>query len=177
MKVVVTGPECCGKSSLAAELAEHYGVAYLQEPARFYLKAGYVYQPSDLLAIFRKQLELEIAHNHEPLILDTDLQTLCIWWQEKFGPLPESLRSHYARQCAVVDRLYLLCRPDLPWEFDALRENPNDRERIFALYHSDLTTRKLPFLEIGGDGRERFEAAWLNLNRYPNLPNFEGPLI
>ena len=37
---------------------------------------------------------------------------------------------------------YFLCKPDIPWEPDPLRENPEDRERLFKLYERGL-------LEIG----------------------------
>lgn len=159
MKIVVTGPECSGKSTLAEALAQHFGVPFMQEPARAYLTPGARYQPSDLLRLGQQQLELETSAHHWPLILDTDLQTLCIWWQEKFGPLPEVLRNAYARQSMADGRIYLLCRPDLPWVHDPLRENPHDRDRLFALYRQDLVARELPFAQIDGTGPQRLERA------------------
>ena len=78
---------------------------------------------------------------------DTDLQVLHIWWQEKFGPAPRSLSMAYALQS---ERHYLLCEPDMPWTADPLRENPHDRDRLFALYETDLQQRGLPYSRIAG---------------------------
>ena len=45
MKVVVTGPECCGKSSLAAELAEHWRRRLSTGTSKTLLKAGMFINP------------------------------------------------------------------------------------------------------------------------------------
>lgn len=175
MKIVVTGPECSGKSSLAAELANFYQVAYLQEPARAYLRPGVSYQPSDLLALCEQQLALEKSNSHNPLILDTDIQNLVIWWQEKYGPIPNRLVHHYLSQNDEVDRFYLLCRPDLPWEFDPLRENPEDRDRLFDLYRKDLCARKMSFVEIIGKGHQRLDMALEYLQNVAGITTITEP--
>ena len=88
--------------------------------------------------------------------LDTDLQNLVLWWQEKYGPAPRKLFHAYKAQS---ERFFLLCKPDLPWIYDPLRENPSDRDRLFGLYYRDLTQRVLPFAVIEGDGVERLESS------------------
>ena len=148
-RFVLTGPECSGKTTLSKSLAEHFQGKYLAEPARTILNGVRAYTPKDLLVILRGYINREDANfSDTPLFLDTDLQNLFLWWQEKYGPAPRKLIQAYKAQ---TDRFFLLCKPDLPWVSDPLRENPYDRERLFGLYYRDLVNRKLPFAIIEGD--------------------------
>ena len=154
-RFVLTGPECSGKTILSKSLAEHLQGKYLAEPARTILNGVRAYTPRDLLVILRGYINREDANfSDTTLFLDTDLQNLFLWWQEKYGPAPRKLIQAYKAQ---TDRFFLLCKPDLPWVSDPLRENPNDRERLFGLYYRDLVNRKLPFAIIEGDGEGRLE--------------------
>ena len=159
MKIVLTGPECSGKTTLATQLAEHYGVSIAPEPAREHLQPEQVYQPSDLLQLAVTQCRLEINASPKLQVLDTDLQNIYLWWQEKFGPAPTTLQRCYADYSSQRDRIYLLCRPDIPWEFDPLRENPRDRDRLYQLYRDDLTARKLTYGVIEGQAGRRLDCA------------------
>ena len=39
--------------------------------------------------------------------------------------------------------LYILCYPDIPWEYDVQRENPfNDRLALFKLYEQEIKKLK-----------------------------------
>ena len=51
--------------------------------------------------------------------------------------------------------LWLLCKPDLPWEPDPLRENPDDRERLFERYEELLDQLGKPYAVISGAGELR----------------------
>ena len=154
-RFVLTGPECSGKTTLSKSLAEHFKGKYLPEPARTILNRAEAYTPKDLLTILRAYTNRDdVNFSDTKLFLDTDLQNLFLWWQEKYGPAPRKLIQAYKAQ---TDRFFLLCKPDLPWVSDPLRENPNDRERLFGLYYRDLVNRKLPFAIIEGDGEGRLE--------------------
>ena len=154
-KFVLTGPECSGKTALSKSLAEHFEGKYLVEPARTILNGIETYTPKDLLAIFQAYTNREDGDFSDSILfLDTDLQNLFLWWQEKYGPAPRKLVHAYKAQS---ERFYLLCKPDLPWIYDPLRENPIDRDRLFELYYRDLTQRGLPFAVAEGDGVERLE--------------------
>ncbi len=154
-RFVLTGPECSGKTTLSKSLAEYFQGKYLAEPARTILKGLEAYTPRDLLAILRAYISRDdVNFSDTKLFLDTDLQNLFLWWQEKYGPAPRKLFQAYKAQS---ERFFLLCKPDLLWVFDPLRENPNDRERLFRLYYRDLVDRKLPFAVIEGDGVGRLE--------------------
>ena len=82
--------------------------------------------------------------------------TVRIWSEEKFGrarPLLEQL----ARDVAYDH--WLLCRPDIPWEPDPLRENPHDRDRLFAVYEDALRRLERPYTIIEGEREQRLAAA------------------
>lgn len=159
-KIVITGPESSGKSSLAQALAKHYDAPSVPEFARTYLKElERPYEEKDLLNIARGQLEWEknyALNANEWLILDTSLVVIKIWSEYKYGQchpfILEKLKN------STYD-LFLLCRPDIPWTFDPLRENPSDREALFTLYQKELQTLGYPYVEINGHGEERLAKA------------------
>ena len=156
MLFVLTGPESSAKTTLAQDLSRHFNVPWIEEASRAYLQNRPGYGPTDLLQIAELQMAAELSVSAEFLFADTDLQVVHIWWQEKFGPAPRWLSDAYKSQRR---RHYLLCRPDLPWQPDPLRENPQDRERLFGLYRADLEARQLPFSEIAGQHEERLQCA------------------
>jgi len=55
--------------------------------------------------------------------------------------------------------LYLLCKPDIAWEADPLREHPTKREQIHSIYENELLRRQLPFEIVQGEGEARFSSA------------------
>jgi nicotinamide riboside kinase len=66
--------------------------------------------------------------------------------------------------------LYLVCQPDLPWETDPLRENEQDRERLFALYMEDLFNDGKTVEVVKGTGDARMQEVLEKiLRRFPNL--------
>ena len=161
MKLIISivGPECTGKTALARALGEHFGVGFVAEYARDYLGTRTDYAPTDLAAIARGQAALEadsLAACGSPVILDTDVLVIRVWWQEKYGALPDWLRRAFAAQ---APRHYLLTAPDLPWEPDPLRESPFDRERLFEVYRATLAEESLRFDVVRGTGAARLRCA------------------
>ena len=157
-RIVLTGPESCGKTTLSHKLSEHFSIPFVPEMSRNYLsKKKESYLPSDLLTIAELQYQKEKNIGKvSDYVVDTDQQVLSIWWQEKFGPSPQSICDLYKKQSRG---LYLLCYPDLVWEADPLRENESDRLRLFELYLEDLNQRRLSFRIIKGIGETRLKNA------------------
>lgn len=165
MIIVLTGPESCGKTQLAEALSRQLNLPVVHEHARNFLQPRASkpdYQPSDLIQL----LELQMNSEQRPgsLILDTDILTLIIWWREKYGPVPEIFQHTMSTQ---LPRHYLLCAPDLAWQPDPLRENPHDRERLFAVYERELTLRGLSFDVVHGVGQSRLDSALAALKKMP----------
>ena len=159
-RIVITGPESTGKSSLAKYLGEYFNCPYTDEQARKYLNNLIrPYQYEDLEAIGRLQVNTEENQNdpEKPfLFCDTDLITIKIWSDYRFGKtalwiLQQIEQRHYD--------YYLLCRPDIPWEADPLRENPHDREELFQLHREILEYYNKQYAIVEGMGEERMEMA------------------
>ena len=133
-KIIVTGPESSGKTTLCKALSEHYDLTYIKEYAREYLTdLGRDYTQEDLLKISKEQLESE----NNSQLLDTDLITIKIWSKYKYGSCDNWILTQIKKQKSEK-RFYLLCKPDIPWKADPLRENPNNREELFELYKEEL---------------------------------------
>lgn len=161
-KVVITGPECSGKTTLALALARAMRGRCVGEAARGYLDAlARPYEEKDLPAIARAQLAgedraMEQAGADGLVVCDTDLLTLRIWSEEKYGRCdPWIIRQTEQRPYA----LWLLCRPDIPWEPDPQRENPHDRDRLFARHEELLRELEKPFVIMEGEHPRRLRKA------------------
>lgn len=131
----------------------------MPEYAREYLTArDGRYDRADLLRIAEGQCAAEdAALSGGPILFcDSDMVTIRIWSEEKFGGCdPRILRLAETRH---YDH-WLLCRPDLPWEPDPLRENPHDRDRLFTVYERMLGRLGRPYSIIEGDRIQRVEMA------------------
>ena len=158
LKVVVTGPESSGKTTLAQTLAAHYQAPWVAEYARTYIEQlTQPYQEEDLLTIARGQVqqEDELAQtNPRLLICDTSLLVIYIWSHYRYGRCHPWIEKQLAHRS--VDH-YLLCSPDLPWQPDPQRENPNDRDKLFAIYQEALQAK--PRTVISGDMSVRTKTA------------------
>lgn len=164
-KIVIIGPESTGKSFLCEALAAHYHTAWVPEYAREYLTVhGMAYTFEDLLTIARGQLALEeelaaaaaAAGNHL-LFIDTDMYVMKVWSEFVFGRCESWILDRIAARRYDA---YLLCRTDLPWVKDDLREYPDlaSRETLFHIYRDCMVHQSTPWSEIGGQGENRVKA-------------------
>jgi nicotinamide riboside kinase len=57
--------------------------------------------------------------------------------------------------------LYLLCKPDIPWVKDELREYPDEkpRQELFQIYKDILINQQTPWVEISGGFETRNQKA------------------
>ncbi len=160
--IVLTGPEATGKSLLSNELAKHFEGMQVKEYAREYVeKLSGAYTIKDLEIIARRQVvEYNKARNHcrkgQMVFFDTFLIITKIWFEEAFHCCPVWL--HHAIKTYKVDYA-LLCKPDLPWKEDGVRENPHIRQYLFDCYMHELEYYKIPYGVVEGQGEKRLDKA------------------
>ena len=165
-KIIVTGPESSGKTTLCKALSKHYNLPFTKEFAREYLTdLGKNYLQEDLLKIATGQLENEqlIINNQQISLHDTDLITLKIWSDYKYGNCNNWILEQIEKQ-KVENRFYLLCKPDLKWDYDPLRENPTNRNELLEIYKQELENLGHKFLIIKGEDRNEQAIESLSTN-------------
>ncbi len=175
-KIVVIGPESTGKSTLCGYLADYYKTIWCPEFAREYLlENGTTYTVDDLITIAKGQLDAEQQHTEtlqsqtdqtgiiKPLIIDTDMYVMKVWAEYVFGTCPTFILDEINKQ--HYD-LYLLCKPDIPWVKDELREYPSEkpRQELFQIYKDILINQQTPWTEISGGFEARNQIAVAAIN-------------
>jgi NadR type nicotinamide-nucleotide adenylyltransferase len=159
-RVCVIGPECTGKTNLSEYLADHFKTAYVPEYARGYLdKLNIPYEQSDLIKIAHGQIRMEnewLTESNRVQICDTNLITIKIWSEYKFGNCPNEILKELTNR--KYD-LYLLCYIDIPWQDDPQREHPDKRDHFWQIYKNEIEKSGVPFVEIGGSMEERRKKA------------------
>ena len=175
-KVVIIGPESTGKSTVCAQLAEHFGSEWVPEYARAYLlDHGMDYTYDDLLTIAKGQVALEDSYlesakfsqpatSFSPIFIDTNMYVMKVWCEFVFGKCHEWILQQ------IVERqydLYLLCDVDLPWTRDELREYPDleSRKKLFHIYRDMMINQPVPFVEINGDYEKKVSYRPLSCRR------------
>ena len=82
----------------------------------------------------------------------TDLITIKIWSDYKYNSCDDWILKQIEKQKSE-NRLYLLCKPDISWREDPLRENPTNREELFEIYKEELEKLKHNYSIIEGEER------------------------
>jgi NadR type nicotinamide-nucleotide adenylyltransferase len=167
-KIVLIGPESTGKSTLTRELAEHFNAPFVAEFAREYLenRTELSYEFHDLEHIARQQLAVTqkaLAAKPNLLFCDTDLVTLHIWALDKFDKSIPFVEANLISQKAD---LYLLCKPDLAWQPDPLREDSNRREELYNWNLWLLRELNAQFVEVEGQQKQRVNHAVAAIKKF-----------
>lgn len=163
-RVVVTGSESTGKTTLAARLAAHFGAPCTPEFAREYAaRTPRPLGPADVEPIARGQRALEDAaafRAERLLVQDTDLLSTCVYAEHYYGACPPAVR-----RALRPPGLYLLLAIDVPWVPDPHRDRGHLREHMHALFRAAVRASGAPFVEITGDWDARFQQAVVSIGR------------
>ena len=148
-KIIITGPESSGKTTLCKKLCSYYNLTYIEEFARtFFKEKESVYNQNDLLEIAKGQILIE----KKTEIIDTDLITIKIWSEWKYGSCHPWILEKIEKQ-KYDKRIYLLCKPDIPWKYDKLRENQYNRTELFKMYINELEILNHKYFIVDGNNR------------------------
>ncbi len=163
-RVVVTGSECTGKTTLARGLAARLGTVASEEHARAYAeRAARALGAADVEPIARGQRAAEdaaaagaAALGADAVVLDTDLLSTVAYARHYYGACPAWIEEEARRRRGD---LYLLCAPDLPWAADGVRDRADRRGEVHALFAAVLEEFGAPVALVTGAGAARLDAA------------------
>jgi len=160
IRVVLTGSESVGKTTLAARLAAHYGVAFVPEFVRDYAaekRAPLDFRDHGPIAKGQAAREDEyIAGARGLLLLDTDLVSTVVYCHHYFGRCPEFIEQAAAARLATR---YLLLDIDVPWVADGVRDREDRRAEVHRLFTDTLARFGASATGISGDWDSRFKHA------------------
>lgn len=140
-KIIVTGPESTGKTALSETLTLKLNAALIPEYARSYvenLKRPYTYQDLEKIARYQIQQEKKWTETCDRgiLLMDTWLIITKVWFEVVYGIFPDWIEEYISSD--EID-LFLVCRPDLPWIADPVRENGGAmRQILFDRYCNEI---------------------------------------
>jgi len=160
-RVALLGPESSGKSYLAEKLAAHFHTVFVEEYGRTYCKKfGMDLTELDFAHIAGGQLyrEDEMAKKASGILFcDTELMVTQVWSEIYFQGLCQPWIIE-ASQTRHYD-LFLLLKPDIPWQNDGLREYEHQRDFMFQRLQQVLEERGYPYVVISGGFEERTRKA------------------
>ncbi|MBO68593.1 MAG: hypothetical protein CL398_09810 [Acidiferrobacteraceae bacterium] len=170
LRIVITGGECTGKTTLTHALAGKFGMPFSTEGAREYVndvQRRLEFTDVELIAFRQIKNENTILTSESRIIfLDTDLFSTLIYSQLYFNQRPSWLVTYcHARK----GDLYLLCSTDIPWVEDELqRDHRTSHERASAheLFVSTLAQAECTFAIIDGLGEDRLLNAVTAIEAY-----------
>jgi NadR type nicotinamide-nucleotide adenylyltransferase len=164
-RICVLGAESTGTTSLARDLAAHYGCGWVPEYGRTFCEHRLAQAPTidwctdDFVHIARRQAAEEddaARRGGRLLICDTDALATSIW-HERYLEVgsPEVERLAAARSYA----LYILTGDDIPFVQDGTRDGEHIRSWMTDRFRQALACRTEPWIEARGSRVERIAAA------------------
>src|SRR5690554_3410292 len=171
IRIVLYGPESTGKTTLAKQLASYYNTNWVPEYMRTFLEKKILIPGEEIVAydeleaIAKGQMKSEnalIPTTNKYLFCDTNLLELQVYAEHYFGKCPEIILK-YADKNSYD--LYLLTYVDTPWEPDDMRDRPDDREEMFNLFEQKLIEKKLLYITLKGNEKERLDFAIAHIDK------------
>ena len=156
LRVVLTGSECTGKTTLASLLSRTFGASGSVEFSRGYAeRRGGLLSAEDVEPIARGQIAVEdeaTAAGRRLVVHDTDLVSTLVYARHYYGQCPAWIAETAERRLAD---LYLLCHTDVPWKDDGVRDQPLARETIHAAFVETLRALGAKVVDLEGSLAER----------------------
>lgn len=164
-RIVVTGAESTGSTTLAEALAREMGCEWVPEYGREYtaMRAGGPPAPwrddeFTLIAERQNRLENEAAERSTNgwLICDTDALATVIWQERYLGRSTEPVRA--AAEAQITPYARILTGDEIPFVDDGQRDGAHIRHAMQARFRQALAGpegRGVPWTEVRGSVAER----------------------
>ncbi|MCS6934379.1 MAG: ATP-binding protein [Chitinophagales bacterium] len=168
--IAITGPESTGKTTLATQLAQHFGTVCLPDISRGYIdKIQRPYTCDDVYEIAREIIAEEtkaLSLPHRFVFSDNCLLNIKIWLEFYGWHVPDWLIEHIQHSPVA---LYILCDIDVEWQKDNQRSNPDDREELLFRFMKELTSFDKTYYLHSGLGEARLLGAVHIINNHFGL--------
>jgi NadR type nicotinamide-nucleotide adenylyltransferase len=163
LRIVVSGAESTGKTTLARRLAGWLDTVWVPEHSRSYAESrGAPLDASDVEPIARGTIAADDAGaararaaGRDVVVLDTDLASTLVYARHYYDLEPAWIVDAWR---ARLPALYLLCHPDVPWIPDGIRDRPLGRYRLHAMFAERLAASGVPVIDVRGDAWPAREA-------------------
>ncbi|MEO1305951.1 MAG: ATP-binding protein [Pseudomonadota bacterium] len=168
-RIIVTGAESTGSTTLARALAAELGCEWVPEYGRDYTAKRDGGPPApwrddEFLLIAEQQIALENEAAERSaagwLVCDTDALATVIWQERYMGRSTPAVRD--AAQDQVLPFARLLTGDEIPFEDDGQRDGAHIRHDMQARFREALDGaegRGVPWIEVRGSVPERLSAA------------------
>ncbi|MFB9238766.1 AAA family ATPase [Plantactinospora siamensis] len=175
-RVCVLGAESTGTTTLARDLAEHYGCDWVPEYGRTYCERRLAQAPTidwdtdDFVHIAcRQQADEDAAARRggRLLICDTDALATSIWHERYLGAASPRVAGLAAARSYA---LYILTADDIPFVQDGTRDGEHLRGWMTDRFRQALGARTEPWIEVRGSRRERLAAARTAIDTLLTIP-------
>ncbi|MET4107073.1 AAA family ATPase [Hymenobacter sp. UYP22] len=157
--VAILGTESTGKTTLAEQLAKHFGAMWVPEAGRDLIPDSTAFKHEELRAVaveHGRRIAEARATAGPLLLLDTDVhitQSYARLLGQQYLELPPEI---YQQNRAD---LYLYLAPDVPLVQDGTRLPEPERARLDKLHRQTLTDFAVEYHEISGSWAERWDQA------------------
>jgi NadR type nicotinamide-nucleotide adenylyltransferase len=165
-RVVVTGAESTGTTTLALALAAHFECPWVPEYGREWSAT----RPGGLAAPWRTDEFVAIAEGQNArgddaarqtpnrwLICDTDALATTLWQERYMGFIAPEVAAVAAQQTRPFARI--LTGDEIPFVQDGLRDGEHIRHAMQARLREALAADGVPWIEVRGDVPARCVAA------------------
>jgi HTH-type transcriptional repressor of NAD biosynthesis genes len=170
-RVVVTGAESTGTTTLAAALAEAYATEWVPEYGREYteVRVGGLDAPwrsDEFEIIVDRQIEWEDAALRRiprPLLIcDTDSAATTLWHKRYVGVPSPAIAE---RAAAHLPALFILTGDEIPFVQDGFRDGEHIRHEMQQRFREMLAGYPTPWIEVRGTVEERVEQSRVAIDR------------
>lgn len=163
-RIVVTGSESTGKTTLAAAIASRLATIWVPEYSRTFAEQSvFPLSVATVEPIARGQVAAEDSAEvmaqsagHGVLVLDTDLVSTTVYAEHYYGSCPAWVVAEARER---MGDLYLLCDIDLPWVRDGVRDQATPRAVLHRRFIDRLAAFGARVAPVAGEGDNRLLVA------------------